>query len=69
MEKLKNDGMGNAGCCCGNADVKEKSTFECCGVDLKDDSVENDFDVCCDIFSYVRPSEETAKKTKRRTCC
>lgn len=69
MEELKNSETGNLGCCCGASEKKEKGAFQCCDTDMQHDSAEDDFDVCCDIFSYERPSEETARKTKRRTCC
>ncbi|TYQ17920.1 UNVERIFIED_CONTAM: hypothetical protein Cloal_0308 [Acetivibrio alkalicellulosi] len=26
-------------------------------------------DCCCNLFSYKRPTEDDAKKTKRKTCC
>ncbi len=55
-------------------DIKNKTNEQTVEESSIKDSTNKEYEGCtgdcsCNLFSYKRPTEDDAKKTKRKTCC
>lgn len=51
-------------------DVKNKASEQAAEESSVQDTTNKENEgCCCNLFSYKRPTEDDAKKTKRKTCC